>query len=235
MYVCIYLQILPVCADVLILCAKANQSAARNQLALSIRNCSQQQLLFSSCPCRPVLFVRPSTSVADVALKMVQYTVEIFNRPIAIYIITVYHQSTCSKRRICTIQRCCSSSTFIAVQPNSNHLYRQPILASHGWRCVPWRIPTMIVDFCSCCRSSRMSAMWHALNFSVSSTINVPKSSISPRSLYTARFSQMKASGDYYVTVIEDTRKDEIIGAASLIIERKFIHNCAVVSREWYL
>lgn len=42
----------------------------------------------------------------------------------------------------------------------------------------------------------------------------------------------MKASGDYYVTVIEDTRKNEIIGAASLIIERKFIHNCAVVSQE---
>lgn len=138
MYVCIYLQILPVCADVLILCAKANQSAAclggaaRNQLALTIRNCSQQQLLFSSCSCRPVLFVRPPASVADVALKMVQYTVEIFNRPIAIYIITMYNQSICSKRRICTILRCCSSLTFIAVQPNSNHLYRQPILASHG-------------------------------------------------------------------------------------------------------
>lgn len=40
----------------------------------------------------------------------------------------------------------------------------------------------------------------------------------------------MKASGDYFVTVIEDTRKNEIIGAASLVIERKFIHNCAVVS-----
>lgn len=45
-----------------------------------------------------------------------------------------------------------------------------------------------------------------------------------------ARFSQMKASGDYFVTVVEDTRKNEIIGAASLIIERKFIHNCAIVS-----
>lgn len=39
----------------------------------------------------------------------------------------------------------------------------------------------------------------------------------------------MKASGDYYVTVLEDTRKNEIIGAASLIVERKFIHNCAIV------
>ncbi|KAH8404692.1 hypothetical protein KR215_007102, partial [Drosophila sulfurigaster] len=50
------------------------------------------------------------------------------------------------------------------------------------------------------------------------------------RTQFLTRFSQMKASGDYYVTVIEDTRKGEIIGAASLIIERKFIHNCAVVS-----
>lgn len=49
--------------------------------------------------------------------------------------------------------------------------------------------------------------------------------------LFLARFSQMKASGDYFVTVIEDTRKNEIIGAASLIIERKFIHNCAIVSK----
>lgn len=48
--------------------------------------------------------------------------------------------------------------------------------------------------------------------------------------VFSARFSQMKASGDYFVTVIEDTRKNEIIGAASLVIERKFIHNCAIVS-----
>ncbi|KAH8342127.1 hypothetical protein KR059_012609, partial [Drosophila kikkawai] len=48
---------------------------------------------------------------------------------------------------------------------------------------------------------------------------------------FPARFSQMKASGDYFVTVIEDTRKNEIIGAASLVIERKFIHNCSVRGR----
>lgn len=40
----------------------------------------------------------------------------------------------------------------------------------------------------------------------------------------------MKSTGDYYVTVIEDARKNEIIAAASLVIERKFIHNCAIVS-----
>ncbi|XP_037732270.1 probable glucosamine 6-phosphate N-acetyltransferase isoform X1 [Drosophila subpulchrella] len=51
------------------------------------------------------------------------------------------------------------------------------------------------------------------------------------RTQFLTRFSQMKASGDYFVTVIEDTRKNEIIGAASLVIERKFIHNCAVRGR----
>uniref|UniRef100_A0A1A9W6J5 Glucosamine 6-phosphate N-acetyltransferase n=1 Tax=Glossina brevipalpis TaxID=37001 RepID=A0A1A9W6J5_9MUSC len=49
------------------------------------------------------------------------------------------------------------------------------------------------------------------------------------RTQFLTRFSQMKASGDYYVTVIEDARKNEIIAAASLVIERKFIHSCAIV------
>lgn len=40
----------------------------------------------------------------------------------------------------------------------------------------------------------------------------------------------MRASGDYYVTVIEDTRKNKIIGSATLVLEKKFIRNCAIVS-----
>lgn len=43
------------------------------------------------------------------------------------------------------------------------------------------------------------------------------------------RFTQMKSSGGYYVTVIEDKRISKIIGAATLTIEQKFIHNCSVV------
>lgn len=39
----------------------------------------------------------------------------------------------------------------------------------------------------------------------------------------------MKNSGDYYVTVIEDTNKNEIIGSATLVIEHKFIHECGLV------
>lgn len=40
----------------------------------------------------------------------------------------------------------------------------------------------------------------------------------------------MRASGDYFVTVIEDTRKNTIIGSATLVLEKKFIRNCAIVS-----
>jgi glucosamine-phosphate N-acetyltransferase len=38
----------------------------------------------------------------------------------------------------------------------------------------------------------------------------------------------MKAKGDYYVTVIEDLRNNKIIGSATLVVERKFIRNCAM-------
>jgi len=45
---------------------------------------------------------------------------------------------------------------------------------------------------------------------------------------FTERFQEMKAcKGTYYNTVIVDTNNDRVIGAASLIVERKFIHNCA--------
>jgi glucosamine-phosphate N-acetyltransferase len=45
------------------------------------------------------------------------------------------------------------------------------------------------------------------------------------------RFAHMRASGDYYVTVIEDLRSNKIIGSASLVLEQKFIHGCAVRGR----
>ncbi|XP_058468250.1 probable glucosamine 6-phosphate N-acetyltransferase [Malaya genurostris] len=45
------------------------------------------------------------------------------------------------------------------------------------------------------------------------------------------RFAQMRASGDYFVTVIVDTRLDKIIGSATLVLEHKFIHRCSVRGR----
>lgn len=41
----------------------------------------------------------------------------------------------------------------------------------------------------------------------------------------------MQNAGCYYITVIEDTRKQEIIGAASLITEFKIIHSCGLRGR----
>jgi hypothetical protein len=34
----------------------------------------------------------------------------------------------------------------------------------------------------------------------------------------------------YYVTVIEDTLTGQIVGSATLVVEQKFIHECALVS-----
>jgi hypothetical protein len=43
-------------------------------------------------------------------------------------------------------------------------------------------------------------------------------------------FSKMKNSPNmYYVTVIEDTNTGAVIGSATLLLEQKFIHNCAKV------
>ncbi len=44
------------------------------------------------------------------------------------------------------------------------------------------------------------------------------------------RFNDMKnCNNTYYTTVIVDKNKDLIIGTASLIVEKKFIHDCALV------
>ena len=42
----------------------------------------------------------------------------------------------------------------------------------------------------------------------------------------------MCASGDYFITVIEDTNLNEIIGTASLILEQKFIHSAVTVRQD---
>lgn len=41
----------------------------------------------------------------------------------------------------------------------------------------------------------------------------------------------MHKAGGYYVTVIEDTRNRRIIGASTLVIEIKFIHECGLRAR----
>ncbi|NXJ90624.1 GNA1 acetyltransferase, partial [Corythaixoides concolor] len=40
-------------------------------------------------------------------------------------------------------------------------------------------------------------------------------------------FEHMKRSGDYYVTVVEDTALGQIVATATLVIEHKFTHSCA--------
>ncbi|KAJ3649581.1 hypothetical protein Zmor_021316 [Zophobas morio] len=51
------------------------------------------------------------------------------------------------------------------------------------------------------------------------------------RSDFERQYWRMQQSGGYYITVIEDTRNRKIIGAATLVTEFKFIHNCALRAR----
>ena len=45
------------------------------------------------------------------------------------------------------------------------------------------------------------------------------------------RFHLMKNAGSYHIIVIEDTSSGKIIATATLVIEQKFIHNCALRGR----
>ena len=38
------------------------------------------------------------------------------------------------------------------------------------------------------------------------------------------------ASGSYYVLVVEEEGEGRVVGAATLVLERKFIHNCGQVT-----
>lgn len=50
---------------------------------------------------------------------------------------------------------------------------------------------------------------------------------------YLEQFNLMKNShGTYYCTVIIDTTKDRVVGASTLLMERKFIRGCAWVSKQ---
>ena len=46
------------------------------------------------------------------------------------------------------------------------------------------------------------------------------------------RFNEMKeCNGTYHVVVIEDVIAGRVIGASTLVVEKKFIHNCGLVGR----
>lgn len=52
------------------------------------------------------------------------------------------------------------------------------------------------------------------------------------REQFLSRYSAMKACPNtYYVTVIEDLETNQIVGSATLVVEQKFIHECAVRGR----
>ncbi|KAK0182160.1 hypothetical protein PV327_000324 [Microctonus hyperodae] len=44
-------------------------------------------------------------------------------------------------------------------------------------------------------------------------------------------FYKMKMAGSYYVVIVEDLDTGKVIGSSTLVVEQKFIHNCALSGR----
>ena len=51
------------------------------------------------------------------------------------------------------------------------------------------------------------------------------------REQFLNRFHTMKSNGSYYIIVIEDPSTEKAIASATLVVEQKFIHNCALRGR----
>lgn len=51
------------------------------------------------------------------------------------------------------------------------------------------------------------------------------------REQFLNRFHMMKTTGSYYIIVIEDASTGKVIATATLVVEQKFIHNCALRGR----
>ncbi|XP_063977944.1 probable glucosamine 6-phosphate N-acetyltransferase [Diachasmimorpha longicaudata] len=51
------------------------------------------------------------------------------------------------------------------------------------------------------------------------------------RDQFLSRFYSMKSVGGYYVVVVEDLDLEKVIGSSTLVVEQKFIHNCALKGR----
>lgn len=47
--------------------------------------------------------------------------------------------------------------------------------------------------------------------------------------------SMVRCPNTYYITVVEDVTTGQIVGSASLVLEQKFIHKCALVSDTLYI
>jgi len=45
------------------------------------------------------------------------------------------------------------------------------------------------------------------------------------------RWRELKASAGYFIIVVEDVAEEKVVGAATLLVEKKFIHQCGQVGR----
>merc|ERR1712088_343179 len=51
------------------------------------------------------------------------------------------------------------------------------------------------------------------------------------RQQWEERWKELKSSSGYFIVVIEDVALEKVVGAAALLVEKKFIHECGQVGR----
>ena len=54
------------------------------------------------------------------------------------------------------------------------------------------------------------------------------------RQQWEERWSQLKSASGYFIIVVEDIALEKVVGAATLLVERKFIHQCGQVSVTYF-
>ena len=53
---------------------------------------------------------------------------------------------------------------------------------------------------------------------------------LTARQQWEDRWNQLRAASGYFIIVVEDVAEEKVVGAATLLLERKFIHQCGQVA-----
>ena len=62
---------------------------------------------------------------------------------------------------------------------------------------------------------------------------NFVSRTIPNRQQWEERWKELKSSSGYFIVVIEDVALEKVVGAATLLVEKKFIHECGQVVILW--
>ena len=69
-----------------------------------------------------------------------------------------------------------------------------------------------------------------SLAVSLCCTVLKVRDLLTTRQQWEDRWNQLRAASGYFIIVVEDVAEEKVVGAATLLVERKFIHQCGQVA-----